>query len=257
MTPWLLVLMAFVCEYVDSSLGMGYGTTLTPILLVLGYPPIVVVPTILLSEFVSGLTAGAFHRGFGNVSLHRGSRDRGILLVLAGTGVVGTAFAVVTAVSIPKAVLKGYIGAMVLAMGILVLVFRRTGIRFSWPRIVGLGIVSAFNKGISGGGYGPLVVSGQVLAGHETRNAIAVTSIAEGIICAVGLSLYLIFNNGAGWFGDHWRFFLPIVGGALLAAPVAAWTTRWVSKRVDLRIIVAVVTCVLGAWTLWKTFGPS
>ena len=24
---WPLVLLAFVCEYIDSTLGMGYGTT--------------------------------------------------------------------------------------------------------------------------------------------------------------------------------------------------------------------------------------
>jgi uncharacterized membrane protein YfcA len=250
----LLVVVAFFCEYIDSSLGMGYGTTLTPILLLLGYPPIVVVPTILFSEFLSGLTAGACHRRFGNISLRRGSRDRRIVLVLAGTGIVGTVLAVFTAVNIPKTVLTGHIGAMVLAMGLLVFLFRKVGIRFSWPRIIGLGVISAFNKGLSGGGYGPLVVSGQILSGHDTKNAIAATSIAEGLICAVGLSLYLAFNHGTGWFTENWRFFLPIVGGALASAPIAAWTTRWVSKRVDLRIIVAVVTCALGAYTLWKTF---
>ena len=250
----LLVLMAFVCEYVDSSLGMGYGTTLAPILLLMGYPPIVVVPTILFSEFVSGLTAGAFHSEFGNISLRRGSRDRKIVAVLAGTGVVGTFFAVFTALRIPTVVLKGYIGAMVLAMGVLVFVFRKVVVRFSWPRIVALGVVSAFNKGISGGGYGPLVVSGQVLSGHETRNAIGVTSVAEGLICAVGLSLYLALNGGISWFPANWEFFLPIVVGALVAAPIAAWTTRSISKRVDLRILVAIATCCLGAWTLWKTF---
>ena len=31
-----IVFMAFVAEYFDSSLGMGYGTSLTPILLLLG-----------------------------------------------------------------------------------------------------------------------------------------------------------------------------------------------------------------------------
>ncbi len=29
--------LALVCEYVDSSLGMGYGTTLTPLLLAMGF----------------------------------------------------------------------------------------------------------------------------------------------------------------------------------------------------------------------------
>jgi hypothetical protein len=59
----VIVLLAFVCEYVDSSLGMGYGTTLTPLLVMLG------LPAILLSELATGITAGSFHHGFGNVNL--------------------------------------------------------------------------------------------------------------------------------------------------------------------------------------------
>jgi len=250
----VLLVMAFLCEYVDSALGMGYGTTLTPVLLLLGYPPMVVVATVLFSEFLSGLTAGAFHHKLGNISLQRGSRDRSIVLVLTSTGIVGAVVAVFVAVNISTSVLKGYIGAMVLAMGILVFVFRKVQLRFSWPRIFALGVVSAFNKGISGGGYGPLVVSGQILSGHHTRGAIGATSIAEGLICAVGFSLYLAFNGGTGWFHENWRTCLPIVAGALVAAPVAAWTTRAIARRIDLRIVIASLTCVLGAWTLLKTF---
>ena len=59
---------AFVCEYVDSTLGMGYGTTLTPLLLLMGYKPLEIVPVILLSELISGLMAGAFHHFQGNVN---------------------------------------------------------------------------------------------------------------------------------------------------------------------------------------------
>ena len=31
----VLVLLSFACGYIDSSLGMGYGSTLTPLLLLL------------------------------------------------------------------------------------------------------------------------------------------------------------------------------------------------------------------------------
>ncbi len=34
-----LVLSAFICDLIDSSLGTGYGTTLTPPLLELAYKP--------------------------------------------------------------------------------------------------------------------------------------------------------------------------------------------------------------------------
>ena len=30
-----IVVIAFIAEYIDSTLGMGYGTTLTPLLLII------------------------------------------------------------------------------------------------------------------------------------------------------------------------------------------------------------------------------
>jgi uncharacterized membrane protein YfcA len=71
---WGLVLLAFACEYVDSTLGMGYGTTLTPLLLLFGFGTKQIVPSVLLSEFVTGLLAGGLHHGLGNVRFTRGSR---------------------------------------------------------------------------------------------------------------------------------------------------------------------------------------
>lgn len=250
----ILAIIAFFCEYIDSSLGMGYGTTLTPVLILLGYPPILIVPTVLFSEFLTGITAGMFHHRFGNISLRRGSRDRSVATVLAATGVIGVLIAVFAAVNIPKIVIKGYIGAMVFSMGVFVFIFRKHALSFSWPRIVGLGVVSAFNKGLSGGGYGPLVVSGQILAGHRTRNAVGITSLAEGLICMVGFALYLVLQGGVSWFCDNWGFYLPIVLGAFVAAPAAAWTTKAVSQRINLKMLIAAATCLLGAWTLWNTF---
>ncbi len=57
---WLVLLVfvaALVCEYIDSALGMGYGTTLTPVLLLCGFDPLQIVPAVLLSEFSTGLVA--------------------------------------------------------------------------------------------------------------------------------------------------------------------------------------------------------
>ena len=42
-----IVPLAFVCEFIDSTLGMGYGTSLTPILLLMGLEPLQVVPAVL------------------------------------------------------------------------------------------------------------------------------------------------------------------------------------------------------------------
>ena len=59
---WSVTIIAFFCEYLDSSLGMGYGTTLSPLLLILGYDPLQIVPALLVSELITGLSAAFFHQ---------------------------------------------------------------------------------------------------------------------------------------------------------------------------------------------------
>ena len=41
--PAVLFVTAFLCELVDSTLGMGYGTALAPILICMGYNPVHVI----------------------------------------------------------------------------------------------------------------------------------------------------------------------------------------------------------------------
>jgi uncharacterized protein len=91
---WALALLAFVCEYVDSTLGMGYGTILTPLLLLLGFRTTQTVPSVLLSEFVTGILAGFMHHRVGNVRFVRGSRALNVAIVLAACSIVGTLAAV-------------------------------------------------------------------------------------------------------------------------------------------------------------------
>ena len=142
--------IAFLCEYIDSSLGMGFGTVLTPVLLILGFSPLQVVPCLLLSETLTGIFGGALHHGFGNVDFRPGSAARRTLFVLAGFSVVGTLVAVTLAIQLPAFWVKLYIGTMIVAIGLFLMFGRRIAGGFTWSKIVALAIVSAFNKGISG-----------------------------------------------------------------------------------------------------------
>ena len=130
----LIIVLAFVCEYVDSSLGMGYGTTLTPLLLILGYKPLQIVPAILLSELITGISAGFLHHRLKNVDLRFGGIDLKIVGMIAGASVVGTVTAVLIALNLPGFYIKLYIGILVLSMGILILVSLKKSYRFSWKK---------------------------------------------------------------------------------------------------------------------------
>jgi len=237
--------MAFVCEFIDSTLGMGYGTTLTPVLLLLGYEPLQVVPAVLLSELLTGITGGLLHHGAGNVCFHRGSRHLHVMLVLVAASVLGTAPAVYAATQLPAAVLKGFIGTVVLGVGVVLLATLNRTFRFSWNKVAGLGILAAVNKAVSGGGYGPVVVGGQVVVGLETKNAIGITAMAEGATCIVGVVTYAVT------LGIDARLALPLVVGAMGSVPLAVISVKAASAR-RLRIGIGVLTVILGVATLAK-----
>lgn len=264
--------MAMSAEYIDSTLGMGYGTTLTPILLLLGYEPLQVVPAILLSELITGLTAGFTHHSVGNVDFKPKTRSlsyifqkmkelgwgecfvRGVplhlrvTLLISSCSVFGTVAAVYAALRMPKKYLNIYIGVLVLLIGLFILIMRNRNVGFSWKKIIGLGMLAAFNKGMSGGGYGPVVTGGQILSGIDGKNAVGITSLAEGITCAVGVAAYFSTKGEL-----DWRLAPYLCVGALFSVIPSALTVKYISGK-NLKCYVGIITVLLGTATLYKVF---
>jgi uncharacterized membrane protein YfcA len=275
------VLIAFGCEFVDSTLGMGYGTTLTPLLLIFRFDKALqIVPSVLFTELVTGLTAGFMHHRVGNVNFHKGSRDRTVAIVLALCSIIGTVIAVFLAVylaGVSKNALTIYIGCLVIVIGIVILGTLKRTFGFTWRKVVFLGTIASFNKGMSGGGYGPVVTGGQILSGVESKSAVGITSTAEGLTCLVGVILFILVpyfkwkfltaGIAVPWLGwsmpdgpmPHWRnqidFSLTpaLILGSVFSTPFAAWAV----KRIDstkFRMIIGFATLALGIFTLVKVF---
>lgn len=262
----LYVALAFVFEYVDSTIGMGYGTTLTPLLLLLGFQPLQIVPAVLFSEFITGTLAGLCHHRVGNVSFDfrrdekiRAQRlqalgyiprsfDAKVTYILIVLGILGVLGAVFFAISVPKEVVKAYIGGMIFLIGLYIIVNIKKNKIFRWGKFIVIAALSGFNKGISGGGYGPLVTGGQVISGRAAKNSIGSTSLAEGLVCLAGLVTYLVMGKEI-----YWKLALPLVIGAALSTPLAAITVKKMPER-KLKVIIGVVTLFLGVWTLKNVF---
>jgi uncharacterized membrane protein YfcA len=210
----------------------------------LGYEPAEIVPAVLPSEFITGVMAGLFHQEFGNVNLRPGDRDFKVTGVLTGLSVVGVLAAVIMAVNIPSWMVKAYIGILVLGVGLSILKNHNRQVAFSWSRIAGLGFLAAFSKGINGGGYGPVVAGGQVLAGIRGRSAVGIASLAEGMTSAVGVMVYLL--SGVAF---PWHLAPSLLVGAMLSMPLAAYV---VSKMPTGRmtLIIGGLSTALGSYTL-------
>ena len=267
-----IIALAFVCEYVDSTLGMGYGTTLTPVLLCMGFALCKSSRQCCLN--FSRLLVGFTHHAMGNVTLLpktmrislivRRLREAGVVNGIKeglpctcrspcdrSCSIIGTIASVLLALNLPKFYLKLYIGLLVTVIGIVIIATMNRTFSFSWKRIIGLGLLASFNKGISGGGYGPVVTGGQLLAGVDGKNAIGITSLAEGLTCIVGVVMYWIYPQDIDWSLAPW-----LCLGALLSVPFAAWTVK-VIRTDKLRLAIGVITLLLGITTLWQTFSQN
>ncbi len=266
-----IILLAFFAEYIDSTLGMGYGTTLTPILLLMGFEPLQIVPAVLLSELVTGLLAGFTHHQVGNVDLKPRTMNvrriywalrclgvfesfrRGvpfhlkITLLIAGSSILGTLVAVAVALSLSTFYLKLYIGVLVVAIGLAILLTLGREYPFSWKKIIGLSVVASFNKGISGGGYGPVITGGQLLSGIGGQSAVGITSLAEGLTCLVGFLAYLAAPRALDLVLAPYLVF-----GAVLSVPLSALTVK-VLGNFRMRLAIGILTAALGGLTLVQT----
>lgn len=246
----IVLISALICEWIDSSLGMGYGTILSPLLIVFGFSPMLVVPSILITQALGGLSASIFHHKNGNADFSikgKISDDLKTVLIITSLGILAVVFGAFVASSISKTLLGTYIAVLVMVMGLLIV----TNFRFSYSngKMMLVGIVSAFNKGLSGGGYGPVVTGGQIVLGKEHKNAIACTTAAEPLICLAGFITYL-FINGMSDF----TLLISLGIGAIIAGPLGAMTTRNLDKE-KLKKIIGTAMIFLGLLAILKILG--
>ena len=260
-----ILMLAFLAEYTSATLGMGYGIILTPSLLLIGFEPLEIVPAVLISQSIAGILAALMHHRAGNVLFDfRNDREHEIVrrlgrlgyiprsidskvgIVLGLCGMAGVVVAVFVAVNIPIFYLKLYIGILIMVMGIVILAKHKAQSAFSWKKIIGVGVLAAFNKGISGGGYGPLVTTGQILSGVKVKSSIAITSFAEVLTCFVGAVAYLFIGTGVDWGLTPF-----ILVGSLVSVPFSVYTVKKMQAR-SFTLMIGIVTTALGLMTLLK-----
>ena len=91
-----------------------------------------------------------------------------------------------------------------------------------------------------------MVAGGQILAGVDEKNAIGITSLAEGLTCFFGVIAYILTGNKL-----DWSIALYLVIGAILSVPLGAYTVRKM-ETTRLRIVIGIATTILGIFTIGK-----
>ena len=226
----LIALAGLGPQLVDGSLGMGYGVTTTTLLLMLGTNPAQASATVHLAEIATNLASGISHWRFGNV-------DWPVVVKIGVPGAVG-AFAGATVLShLSTEVAAPVMQLVLLALGVYLLVrftlrgLDRTNLgRPMRKRFLGpLGLVAGFVDATGGGGWGPVGTPAILASGRmEPRKVIGSIDTSEFLVSAAA-SLGFLFSLGTQGISLLWV--VGLLGGGLVAAPVAAWLVRHVPPR--------------------------
>jgi uncharacterized membrane protein YfcA len=220
-----------IAQLVDGSLGMGYGVTSTSLLLTLGLAPALASASVHLAEIGTTAASGLAHWRMGNVDM------RSLLLIGIPGGVGGFLGAVVLAnlsldaarpmVSLVLLVLGGVIIARFIH-GRRALAAREAGEaaalttdrRHGWT-LIPLGLIGGFLDASGGGGWGPVTTSSLMAAARMRPRTVIGTVSGSEFIVSVAASVGFLLTLGSA--GIDFGIVAMLLGGGLIAAPIAAW----------------------------------
>jgi uncharacterized membrane protein YfcA len=233
---WSAFGVGLLAQIIDGALGMAYGVTASSFLLAAGATPLAASGATHLAEVFTTGISGVSHLRMGNV-------NKKLFLSLVIPGVIGGLVGTYVLGNIDGALLKPWISGYLLLMGLYVLAraFRKiilvhTHVRPT--RVVPLALFGSFMDTTGGGGWGPIVTTSLVGAGHDPRTTIGSVNFAE---------FFLTVTVSAAFFSilpaSVWLTVAGLVLGGMFAAPFAAYVTRHVKTRY---LLVLVGTLISG-----------
>ena len=251
---WGVMFMAMFFEFMDASAGMGFGTALTPLLLVVGFDPLQIVPVVMVQQGVAGLVGAFLHREFENVEWKFRPLSETVKLwfLIAIVGCIAVAFSI-TAIyayfKVAKIWIKLYVAVLLLVMGAVSILQSRKSRPYRPRRMLGFAALAGFNKGVGGGGYGPVVTVGGLISGVPVKSMLAVTAISEGTVSTVAVIVWIAML-GSGVTIDY--VLLPtMMLATMVSAVVAPYMTRVFPEKLW-KFVVPAYCVVVAAICFWK-----
>ncbi len=230
---FVFVLVGFVAQMIDGALGMAYGVSSNTFLLSLGLPPASASASVHMAEVFTTGVSGISHWRLRNI-------DTSLAKKLIIPGVLGGVSGAYILTSIDGDLLKPWISAYLLVMGMVILVkaFNRDQEkRGEIKQISLLGLIGGFFDAIGGGGWGPVVTTTLVARGNHPRATIGTVNFSEFFVTFAQSVTFILALN----FRDYWQIIVGLLVGGVLAAPIAAYAT----KRLPLKFLMILVGVII------------
>lgn len=240
---WSAVAVGLVAQSIDGALGMAYGITSTTFLMASGVSPATASASVHVAEVFTTGVSGVAHAKLGNV-------NKKLFLKLLIPGITGAVIGAYVLTSIDGTVIKPYISAYLLLMGIYVIskVYRKIQANRKEPKHVAkLALFGGFVDAVGGGGWGPVVTTTLVGTGQDPCTTIGSVNFAEFFLT---LGSAIAFTALVG-FGP-WMVVAGLVIGGLFAAPFAAYLCSKLHTR-TLLILVGTLISAVSAFNLYSS----
>lgn len=240
------ILIGFVAQMIDGSLGMAYGVSSTTFLLGVGVPPAIASASVHFAEVFTTAVSGLSHWKLGNV-------NKELVKKLLIPGIIGGIMGAYILTSLPTDIIKPLVAIYLLSMGLVIIrkVFQRqahTPKPLSSKKLISLGLFGGLLDAIGGGGWGPIVTTTLVARGETPRFTIGSVNLSEfAVTVAESLAFALLLQ------GVVWDMVAGLLIGGVIAAPLGAYAAKKLPTRAMMGILGLVIVG-LSLRTIYLTF---
>ncbi len=236
----VFVIVGFLAQLIDGSLGMGYKVSSTTFLLNFGIPPVLASASVHTAGVFTSISSSLAHLRFGNIK-------RDLVQKLAIPGVIGGVIGALVLTRIPAEIVKPVVAVYLMGMGIIILykALRRASMIPSASRITPLALAGGFFDAIGGGGWGPIVTSTLLARGGEPRFVIGSVNTAEFFVSLLqAITFFTVMGQ------VHVTAVIGLIIGGVVAAPFAAYISKNLAAR-RLMLLVGIVIITLSLRTFY------
>ncbi|MGV1005752.1 MAG: sulfite exporter TauE/SafE family protein [Candidatus Nanopelagicales bacterium] len=215
----VFALVGAAAQFVDGTLGMGFGVTSATLLTLLGYSAVAASAGTHAAKMGTTLVSGVSHWREGNV-------DWRVFLGLGVPGAVGAFVGAVILTNIEFGTARIWMSSLLFILGLVII--GRFGFgkslfppmaaraRQVWP----IGLVGGLVDATGGGGWGPVATPTMMMVTkHEPHRVVGTVNAAEFLVDVSASTGFLV---GAGDSGIPWAAVGGLVLGGAISAPIAA-----------------------------------
>ena len=242
---WNAVIVGLIAQAIDGALGMAYGLTSSSFLLASGASPALATGATHLAEVFTTGISGVSHVKLGNV-------NKKLFFNLLIPGIIGVLLGAYVITNVDGKAIKPYISGYLLIMGLYILskAFKHITLRtdIESAKVAPLAVFGGFMDTAGGGGWGPIVTTSLVGAGHNPRTTIGTVNFAEFFLTVISATAFFALLDG-----QVWVMVAGLVVGGLFSAPFAAYATKHFKTK-TLLILVGCLISSVSIYSLSKLF---